>query len=499
MNREEEEKETDNQRKSSTIKKKNNINKSSYKIEKSKSHGDYAIKKGHIKSIGLAIIPLLVLAGMIYFLYSPYSQSLINNTGIPSPQITFEKIEFHNNQIIASIRNTGSTEIIISQADVNDRIQAAAIEPSKILQRLSEAKVIIPFLWNSGEPYEIGITTSDGVRFSKTIQTAAATPIPDVHQLSVFAILGSYVGVIPIMIGLVWYPFMRKLSTNQYNFFLSLTAGLLVFLGIDALIESNEIVTDNLASVFNGQILVFIVSVASFLVLYYVSERFSKRAIEKLIKKSSIFFSSTGNSLKDNSITTTTTTNNMSNTKNQQIQLTLQQQLIKPLAISMMISLGIGLHNFGEGLAIGAAILLGKVALSTFLIVGFTLHNTTEGLAIVAPLAKTGKLMIKRLLLMGIIAGIPTILGAWIGGFIYSPIAAIVFLSIGAGAIFQVVYSLGRWMKNSVHSNDNKLQNNDKSISNDVTTNPKPALSSASIIVGFIVGMIIMYMTGLLV
>ena len=499
MNREEEEKETDNQRKSSTIKKKNNINKSSYKIEKSKSHGDYAIKKGHIKSIGLAIIPLLVLAGMIYFLYSPYSQSLINNTGIPSPQITFEKIEFHNNQIIASIRNTGSTEIIISQADVNDRIQAAAIEPSKILQRLSEAKVIIPFLWNSGEPYEIGITTSDGVRFSKTIQAAAATPIPDVHQLSVFAILGSYVGVIPIMIGLVWYPFMRKLSTNQYNFFLSLTAGLLVFLGIDALIESNEIVIDNLASVFNGQILVFIVSVASFLVLYYVSERFSKRAIEKLIKKSSIFFPSTGNSLKDNSITTTTTTNNMSNTKNQQIQLTLQQQLIKPLAISMMISLGIGLHNFGEGLAIGAAILLGKVALSTFLIVGFTLHNTTEGLAIVAPLAKTGKLMIKRLLLMGIIAGIPTILGAWVGGFIYSPIAAIVFLSIGAGAIFQVVYSLGRWMINSVHSNDNKLQNNDKSISNDVTTNPKPALSSASIIVGFIVGMIIMYMTGLLV
>src|SRR3954471_5834304 len=449
MNREEE-KETANQRKSSTIKEKNNINKLSDKIEKSKSHGDYTIKKGHIKSIGLAIIPLLVLAGMIYFLYSPYSQSLINNTGIPSPQITFEKIEFHNNQIIASIRNTGSTEIIISQADVNDRIQAAAIEPSKILQRLSEAKVIIPFLWNSGEPYKIGITTSDGVRFSKTIQAAAATPIPDVHQLSVFTILGSYVGVIPIMIGLVWYPFMRKLSTNQYNFFLSLTAGLLVFLGIDALIESNEIVIDNLASVFNGQILVFIVSVASFLVLYYVSERFSKRAIEKLIKKSPTFFSSTGNSLKDNSITTTTTTtNNMSNTKNQQIQLTLQQQLIKPLAISMMISLGIGLHNFGEGLAIGAAILLGKVALSTFLIVGFTLHNTTEGLAIVAPMARGDKVTKRKLLGMGIIAGAPAIAGAWIGGFLYSPIAAIIFLSVGAGAIFQVVLSIISWITDS--------------------------------------------------
>ena len=500
MNREKEnkekEKETVNQRKFSTIEENSNINKSSETIEKSKNHGDYTIiKKGHLKSIGLAIIPLLILAGMIYFLYSPYSQSLIN-TGVPNPQITFEKIEFHNNQIITFIRNTGSTEITVSQADINDRIQAAAIEPSKILQRLSEAKVIIPFLWNSGEPYEIGITTSDGVRFSKTIQAAAATPIPNAYQLSVFAILGSYVGVIPIMIGLVWYPFMRKLSTNQYNFFLSLTAGLLVFLGIDAIIESNEIVVDNIASVFNGQILVFIVSIASFLVLYYVSERFSKSAIEKLTKKSSISFSSIGNSFESNSITTIT--NNTSNIKNQQIQLKLQQQLIKPLAISMMISLGIGLHNFGEGLAIGAAILLGKVALSTFLIVGFTLHNTTEGLAIVAPLAKTGKLMIKRLLLMGIIAGIPTILGAWVGGFIYSPIAAIVFLSIGAGAIFQVVYSLGRWMMNSAHSNDNKEQNN-KSISNDITTSPKPVLFSASIIIGFIIGMLIMYMTALLI
>ena len=57
----------------------------------------------------------------------------------------------------------------------------------------------------------------------------------------------------------------------------------------------------------------------------------------------------------------------------------------------MMIAIGIGLHNFGEGLAIGAAMLLGEVALSTFLIVGFTLHNTTEGLAIVAPIAKIRK------------------------------------------------------------------------------------------------------------
>lgn len=90
-----------------------------------------------------------------------------------------------------------------------------------------------------------------------------------------------------------------------------------------------------------------------------------------------------------------------------------------------MIAIGIGLPNFGEGLAIGAAVLLGEIALSTFLIIGFTLHNTNKGLAIVAPLVKSMKLMLRRLVLIGIIAGAPTITGAWIGGFLYSPVATI--------------------------------------------------------------------------
>jgi zinc transporter ZupT len=138
-----------------------------------------------------------------------------------------------------------------------------------------------------------------------------------------------------------------------------------------------------------------------------------------------------------------------SSTQEVQIQMQRYQQLLKPLTISMMIAIGIGLHNFGEGLAIGAAMLLGEVALSTFLIVGFTLHNTTEGLAIVAPIAKierSRRMMIRRLVMMGLIAGVPTIAGTWIGGFLYSPIAAVIFLSVGAGAIFQVVYSLISWI-----------------------------------------------------
>jgi zinc transporter ZupT len=161
-----------------------------------------------------------------------------------------------------------------------------------------------------------------------------------------------------------------------------------------------------------------------------------------------------------------------------------QQQhhlVVKPVAMAMMISIGIGLHNFGEGLAIGASVVLGQIALGTFLIVGFMLHNTTEGFAIVSPLAKTRvRGMVVKLIIMGLIAGVPTIFGTWIGGFIYSPIAAIIFLSIGAGAIFQVVFLIYQGMA--------RAQDDGGKI-----------MSDASIIAGFAAGMLIMYVTGLMV
>ncbi len=432
------------------------------------------------RTVVAATIPFFVLAMMIWFLFSPSFQSFISS-GIPLPEVTIEKIEFRENpsQIIAFIRNAGPTEITIAQADVNDRIHAAAIEPSKTLPRLADAKVVIPFPWNLAEPYEIGITTDDGTRFSKTIEAAAPVPSADTHQIVFFAIIGTYVGVIPVMMGLLWYPFIRSISKNKYNFFLSLTAGLLVFLGIDALIESSEIADDNVSPVFNGQMVIIIVTTISFVALLYASEKLTQRAIRKSMSLAAEAPTSTSSKYLD------TVATNSSHTKSQLDQQQMQQ-LVKPLAISLMIAIGIGLHNFGEGLAIGAAVLLGEIALSTFLIVGFTLHNTTEGLAIVAPIAKSRKRMLRRVVLMGIIAGAPTIAGAWIGGFLYSPIAGIIFLSIGAGAIFQVVYSLGSWVFRSYNRYDGVKDKKIASI--DIFT-----------IAGFAVGMAIMYVTGLLI
>jgi zinc transporter, ZIP family len=447
----------------------------------------------HKASVILAFVPIVALTGMLIFLLSPYGQSLIN-VGTPLPQVTIEKIEFHDNQILVFIRNTGPMDIVISQADVNDRIQSAAIEPGSKISRLSEATVTIPFPWIPGTPYEIGITTSDGTRFSKSVEAATLAPTPDANQALLFTSLGVYVGVIPILIGLLWYPYIRRISVGKYSFFLSLTAGLLVFLGIDALLEVNEIVIENLASVFNGQALSVMVTISSFAILLYTSDRLTQRAIEKSVvgkTRASTPSSSTEEKLDPDRSSTriqkdefySESAKGSASTREIQIQLQKYQQLLKPLTISMMIAIGIGLHNFGEGLAIGAAMLLGEVALSTFLIVGFTLHNTTEGLAIVAPIAKSEakrSTMIRRLVMMGLIAGVPTIAGTWIGGFLYSPLAAVVFLSVGAGAIFQVVYSLISW------------------ISHHQRPKSSPYISGP-VVAGFITGLLIMYFTGLLI
>ena len=138
------------------------------------------------------------------------------------------------------------------------------------------------------------------------------------------------------------------------------------------------------------------------------------------------------------------------------------------------------MHNLGEGLAIGSAYAIGEIALGSTLVIGFMVHNVTEGIAIVAPLTRAFSLIRRffvHLVMMGILAGAPTIAGALIGGFSYSAAVAVFFLAIGAGAIFDVAFDItkqmskGQWM--SVFTVTNVL--------------------------GFLAGLVIMYMTGVLV
>jgi len=376
------------------------------------------------------VIPFTFVIILMLYIFGPGGDLL--DFGVALPEITIEKVDFIDSEIQATVRNTGPIPVQVVVADVNDRIQPAAVEPDGYLERFETTLVRIPFEWNEAEPYRIGITVDDGTRFEKEIESAAFA-LEFTPDLAIFfAIIGTYVGIIPVMIGLLWLPFIKKISKQKYHFFLALTAGLLLFLAIDSIEESIEVSNENLANSFNGALLVATVVVLSFLALYYVGN--------KIVSKSdSLNFS-------------------------------------KPVAIGLMISIGIGLHNFGEGLAIGAAVGIGSIAFSTFLIVGFALHNTTEGIAIAAPMSR-GKLMIGKLAIMGIIAGSPAIFGAWIGGFAYSPFTSVIFLAIGAGAIFQVILILLQWIQKENDGN----------------------LSTLSVVSGFAIGMLVMYLTSILV
>ena len=382
------------------------------------------------KIIASGVIPFGFLILLMVYIFGPGADLL--DFGIPLPEITIEKVDFVDSEIQATVRNTGPIPVQVVMADVNDRIQPAAVEPDGYLERYETTLVRIPFEWNAAEPYNIGITIEDGTRFEKEIEAAAPALEFNLDLAIFFAIIGTYVGIIPVMIGLLWLPFIKRISKQKYHFFLALTAGLLFFLAIDSIEEALDISDENLAGSFNGTLLVATVVVLSFLALYYSGN--------KLVTKAD------------------------------------SSKLAKPVAIALMISIGIGLHNFGEGLAIGASVGMGSIAFSTFLIVGFALHNTTEGIAIAAPMSR-GKLMIGKLVALGLIAGSPAIFGAWIGGFAYSPFSSVVFLAVGAGAIFQVILVLLKWIKDE----------GDKT------------LSSAAVICGFAVGMSIMYLTSIFV
>jgi zinc transporter ZupT len=313
----------------------------------------------------------------------------------PVEELTFDRVTLAPNLIRAEVVNGGPSPVTVAQVMVDEAFWEFSARPSAAIPRLGRTTIEIPYPWVQGEPHQIKLLTSDGLTFEHEIAVAAETPKPGPRFFGVFTVIGLYVGVIPVALGLLWLPFLKNLERRWMHFALALTAGLLVFLGADALQEGLE-AAQAVAGAFQGTLVVVVGALGTLLLLQVASRARVSAGGEQGRR-----------------------------------------------AVAYLIALGIGLHNLGEGLAIGAAYALGQATLGAFLVVGFMLHNTTEGLGIVAPIARDTP-RLKTLVALGLLAGGPTVLGAWLGGLAYSPLYATLSLSVGAGAIAQVIIALYR-------------------------------------------------------
>ena len=289
---------------------------------------------------------------------------------------------------------------------------------------------MIPYRWVEEEPIAVGVTSSTGIETVEAVPAAVETPGVTAGGFLGYAIIGFLVGVLPVALGLLWLPSLRRIEQRWLTAFMALTGGLLTFLGVEALFEAFELQA-LVPGALGGPGLVLLGVAGSFLTMTFISGRFSGKA---------------GGALGG-------------------------------VALATLVAIGIGLHNFGEGLAIGTSFAFGQLTLGSFLIVGFMVHNITEGLGIAAPAADEGAtLSLPRLVALTLIAGAPAILGAWLGGFAANDVLAALFFGAAAGAAFEVVAEVLRY----------------------IARRDPGGLRSGYALGGFLAGIAIMYVTGLL-
>jgi ZIP family zinc transporter len=353
----------------------------------------------------------------------------------PVEVVAVERTVLSEDEIKLELRNDGPDPVTIAQVLVNEAYSSFEItDPT--LARLETATLRIPYPWEEGLPLGIAMVTATGVTVEHEIEAAALTPEADGSTIAIYALLGIYIGVIPVAIGLFWYPSLRRASKRWIGFFLAFTVGLLGFLLIDTVVEGFELAGETPAAL-DG---------LSLFALGAIGAVAGLTAFERFLERRS------GQSEEQR-----------------------EGDPIGGLVLAYLIAAGIGLHNLGEGLAVGAALAGGEVALGTFLILGFAIHNTTEGLAIVAPLGSHAKRpWLWHFAALGAVAGAPTIIGAWAGGFAFAPSWAALAFGVAAGAIAQVVWQIVRGM-----SRDHGLAS---------------GLGSLGLMAGFL----FMYITGLL-
>jgi zinc transporter, ZIP family len=345
----------------------------------------------------LGLAPLLLIAGAVAAFAVLGAPGLDDRRGPPVEDLVVERTVLRPGTIELRVRNDGPDTVRVAQVAVNDAYADFSGSAQEV-GRLRSETFTISYPWVEGEAYEVSLLTSTGATITHSIEAAVETPDNGVGFFGLMALLGIYVGVIPVTLGMLWLPFIRRVRAEWMRALMALTIGLLLFLGIDAAIEGLDQGNAGAQSL-GGPILVFLGAATTYLLL---------AAVESYLR-----------------------------TKQDRARVSGAAGAY----LALLVAIGIGLHNLGEGLAIGSAYAVGALALGAFLVVGFAIHNTTEGLAIVAPVARATP-SLGRLAALGLIAGAPAIVGAWIGAAAFNASLAAFLLGAGAGAIAQVIQQL---------------------------------------------------------
>jgi ZIP family zinc transporter len=354
-------------------------------------------RAGRLPAWLLGLIPLLLIGAAIGAFAALGGPGLAERTGPPVEELAVERTVLEPGTIELTVRNDGPDPVQIAQVSVNDAFVPFSGADAPI-RRLDTATVRIEEAWVEAQAYEISLLTSTGATIVHAIPAATETPAADLSFFGLMALLGIYVGVIPVALGMLWLPWVRRIPPHWLRVVMALTVGLLAFLAIDATLEGIDIAAQGAQS-FGGVALVLIGAAVSYLALTGIGEWIAER------RSRAASAGAAGSQL------------------------------------ALLVALGIGLHNLGEGLAIGVSYATGALALGAFLVVGFALHNTTEGLAIVAPIARATP-SLRRLAGLGLLAGAPAIVGAWIGASAFNSSVAAFLFGAGAGAIVQVIVQL---------------------------------------------------------
>ncbi|MDQ3777637.1 MAG: hypothetical protein M3310_02035 [Actinomycetota bacterium] len=380
-----------------------------------------------------ALVPVLLLVGVVALFTASGSSitGLIGENPPAADEFDIRRVEFDPGEIRIRVTNPQRDDLTIGSVTVDDAVVPFEVDGPRTLERLRSSEIVVQYDWVEDEPISVGVTSSTGIQTTEEIAAAVETPGPSARSFLGYGLIGGLVGIVPVALGLLWLPSLRRAAPEWLAAFMALTAGLLAFLAVEALSEALELQAA-LPSGLGGAGLVLLGVALSYLTLTAISGRLG---------------SGSGSASRGG------------------------------LALATLVAIGIGLHNMGEGLAIGSSFALGELALGTFFIVGFMVHNLTEGLGIATPLSEGRAVSWARLAALTLVAGAPAILGAWIGGFVTSDLLGVLFFAAAAGAAFEVVVEVIRY----------------------VARKAPGGLTSPHVLGGFLAGVAVMYVTGLLV